>query len=92
MESNHRRTPRLSMSLAVRVRGHDRRTGKWQELCTTEDVSRTGIQMNLRQRVRRGIVLHITLPLPWKLRQHGYFASTFQTYAWGGFGPLCQAE
>src|SRR5438132_7630023 len=82
MESNRRRTARLRLSLSVRVTGHDRRSGKWQELTTTEDVSRTGIQMNLRQRVRRGTVLHITLPLPWKLRQHGHFDPTFQTYAW----------
>jgi hypothetical protein len=66
----------------VRVTGHDRRNGKWQELTTAEDVSRTGVQLNLRQRVRRGMVLHVSLPLPWKLRQHSHFEPTFQTYAW----------
>jgi len=82
MESNRRRTARLHLSLSVRVTGHDRRSGKWQELTTTEDISRTGIQMNLRQRVRRGMVLHVALPLPWRLRQHSHFDPTFQTYAW----------
>lgn len=78
---NRRRCERFKLSLPVRVVGHDRRAGKWHEMAETIDVSRTGVNIRLRRRVRYGNVLYVTLPLPVKLRAHGYADSSYNVYA-----------
>jgi len=80
-EKNRRRCERFKLSLPTRVVGHDRKTGKWHEVTETINVSRTGLRLRLRRRVRHGTVLYLTLPLPWKLRQHGHAEPTYNVYA-----------
>jgi hypothetical protein len=46
----------------------------------TIDVSRTGVTLRLRSRVRHGMVLFVTLPLPTKLRSHGFTDSGYNVY------------
>jgi hypothetical protein len=79
--SNRRRCDRIRMLLPVRVSGHDRKTGKWHEMGQTVDVSRTGVTLQMRTLVRHGTVLYITLPLPSKLRAHGYSDPSYNVYA-----------
>jgi hypothetical protein len=81
MEKNRRRVARLALSLRARVAGHDEREGKWQELTETVDVSRAGVSLTLSRRVRRGQVLHLSMPLPWQMRQHGHADPSYQIYA-----------
>ena len=78
---NRRRCERLRLSLPVRVVGHDRKSGKWEEMSETLNVSRTGMRLRLRRRVRIGNVLHLMLPLPWRLRQHGHANPSYNVYA-----------
>lgn len=78
---NRRRCERFRLSIPVRATGHDRKNGKWNEMAQTVDVSRTGVNLRLQRRVRHGTVLFLTLPLPTKLRTHGYSDSTYNVYA-----------
>ena len=77
---NRRRFERFKLTIPARVMGHDRRIGKWNEMSETIDVSRTGITLRLRSRVRHGMVLYVSLPLPTKLRSHGFTDSGYNVY------------
>jgi diguanylate cyclase (GGDEF)-like protein/PAS domain S-box-containing protein len=78
---NRRRCERFKLLIPVRVTGVDRKNGKWTEMSKTVDVSRTGVTLKLARRVRHGMILHVILPLPIKLRSHGYSDSSFRVYA-----------
>jgi EAL domain-containing protein (putative c-di-GMP-specific phosphodiesterase class I) len=78
---NRRRCERFKLTIPVRVTGFDRKNGKWTEMSKTIDVSRTGVTLKLNKRVKHGMVLHAVLPLPIKLRSHGYSDSSFRVYA-----------
>ena len=78
---NRRRAERFKLPLPARVTGHDRKNGKWHEMTETVDVSRTGLTLKLRKRVRHGMIVYVTLPYPAKLRAHGYADSSYNVYA-----------
>lgn len=78
---NRRRCERFKLALPTRITGYDRKTGKWSEMTQTADVSRTGATVSLNRRMRHGSILHLTLPLPPKLRTHGYSDSSYRVYA-----------
>jgi len=78
---NRRRCGRIQLPIPARVTGYDRRNGKWHEVTETIDVSRTGVRLRLRRRVKYGTVLYITLPLPSKLRAHGFAEQSYNVYA-----------
>ncbi|HEX8090769.1 MAG TPA: EAL domain-containing protein, partial [Blastocatellia bacterium] len=78
---NRRRCERFKLSLPTRVTGYDRKTGKWTETGQTADVSRTGATLSLSRRVRHGSILHLTLPLPPKLRTHSHSEPSYRVYA-----------
>ena len=80
-DDNRRRCERFSLSLPARVTGYDRKNGKWNEMTETVDVSRTGLTLKLRKRMRHGMIVYITLPYPTKLRMHGYADATYNVYA-----------
>ena len=79
-DNNRRRSERVRLSIPARVTGCDRNTGKWNEMTETVDVGRTGITLRMRRRVQPGGVLYLTLPLPTKLRSHGYSDPHFSVY------------
>ncbi|HWQ32917.1 MAG TPA: PilZ domain-containing protein [Blastocatellia bacterium] len=79
-DNNRRRCDRFKMSLPVRVTGHDRHEGKWHEVAESVDVSRTGVRLHLRRRVMHNTILYLTLPLPLKLRAHGFTETTYNVY------------
>jgi len=78
--SNRRRCERFKLAQPTQVTGFDRRSGKWQEMAETIDVSRTGLNLRLRKRVRNGMVLYLSLPMPIKMRSHGYAEPTYKVY------------
>lgn len=80
-DNNRRRCGRMKLAIPVRVAGYDQSTGKWSEMGETIDVSRTGARLHLRKRVRQGTVLFLTLPLPTKLRAHGFSEQGYNVYA-----------
>lgn len=79
--AERRRCERFKLSVPVLVAGYDREVGKWQEITKTTDVSRIGVGIRLRRRVRHGLVVHVTLPLPTKLRSHGFSEAGYNMYA-----------
>jgi hypothetical protein len=80
--NNRRRTDRLKLVIPARVVGVDNQTeGKWGEMAETLDVSRTGVRLRLNRPVRYGMVLYLSLPLPPKLRSHGFTDPTYNVYA-----------
>ena len=79
-DDNRRRVGRFKLSIPVRITGHDKRNGKWNHMAETIDVSRTGVTFRLRRRVTPGTVLYITLPLPSKLRSHGFAEQSYNVY------------
>lgn len=80
-DNNRRRCGRMKLAIPVRVVGHDQLNGKWSEMGVTIDVSRTGARLGLRKRVRQGTVLYLTLPLPTKMRAHGFSEQGYNVYA-----------
>jgi hypothetical protein len=58
-------------------------TGSAAEVVTAPVITldRTGLTLRIRRRVRYGNVLYLTLPLPPKLRSHGYSAPHYSVYA-----------
>lgn len=80
-DNNRRRTERVRLSIPARVTGSDRKSGKWNEMAETVDVGRTGMTLRMRKRLQPGGVLYLTLPLPTKLRSHGYSDPHYCVYA-----------
>lgn len=76
-----RRCERFKLSVPALLAGYDSEGGKWQEVTKTIDVSRMGVAVWLRRQVRHGLVAHITLPLPTKLRCHGFAEAGYNMYA-----------
>lgn len=76
-----RRCERFKLSVPALVAGYDSEGGKWQEITKTIDVSRMGVAVWLRRQVKHGLVAHITLPLPTKLRCHGFSEQGYNMYA-----------
>ncbi len=50
-------------------------------MAETVDVSRTGAKLRVHRRVKQGSVLYLTLPLPTKLRAHGFSGQSYNVYA-----------
>jgi hypothetical protein len=78
--ANRRRCERFKLSVPSLVAGYER-GGKWQEVTKTIDVSRMGVAIRMKRRVREGTVVHITLPLPTRLRSHGFSDPGYNMYA-----------
>jgi len=79
--AERRRCERFKLSVPVLVAGYDGTGGKWQEVTKTVDVSRIGVAVRMRRRVKHGLVIHVTLPLPTKLRSHGFSETGYNMYA-----------
>jgi curved DNA-binding protein CbpA len=79
--AERRRCERFKLSVPVLIAGYDRSGGKWQEVTKTIDVSRIGVAIRMRKRIKHGLVVHITLPLPTKLRSHGFSEAGYNMYA-----------
>jgi hypothetical protein len=79
--AERRRCERFKLTVPVLVAGYDCTGGKWQEVTKTIDVSRIGVALRMRKRVKHGLVVHITLPLPTKLRSHGFSEAGYNMYA-----------
>jgi hypothetical protein len=78
---NRRRCERFKLSMPILLVGHDRLNGRWQEVGKTIDVSKMGVAITMNRRLQPGLVLHLNMPLPTKLRSHGYSDPSYQLYA-----------
>ncbi|HTG18046.1 MAG TPA: DnaJ domain-containing protein, partial [Blastocatellia bacterium] len=78
---NRRRCERFKLTVPALVAGYDPENKRWQEVAKTVDVGRMGVAVRMQQRVRHGAVVHVTLPLPTKLRNHGFSDAGYNMYA-----------
>ena len=67
-EKENRRIQRLALPLPIRVESHVNESVSWNEITRLNDVTAFGAGFNLRRPVKRGRLLHLTIPLPRKLR------------------------
>ncbi|HJQ70469.1 MAG TPA: response regulator [Blastocatellia bacterium] len=78
---NLRKSERLRLKIPARVMGFDRNGSQWEEGSRTIDVSRMGVQLLMKKRVRHRTVVHLSLPLPLELRSHGAPEEGYSVYA-----------
>lgn len=78
--AERRRFKRHKSRFPARVMGHDRVNGKWDEVAETTDVSKGGVALRMKRDVQQGMVLLLILPLPLKLRCHGYTEPFYRVY------------
>jgi len=76
-----RRCERFKLTVPALIAGYESSGEKWQEVTKTIDVSRIGVALRMRKRIKHGLVVHITLPLPTKLRSHGFSEAGYNMYA-----------
>jgi hypothetical protein len=67
--------------MPIMIVGYDRAEGKWQEVGKTIDVSKMGVGVTMGRRLQPGLVVHVTVPFPTKLRSHGYSDPSYNVYA-----------
>jgi len=78
---DRRRCERFKLSVPIMIAGYGADGKKWQEITKTIDVSRMGVGVRMRKRLTHGAVVHVTLPLPTKLRSHGFSEAGYNMYA-----------
>jgi DnaJ domain/PilZ domain len=78
---NRRRCERFKLTVPALLAGYDLENKRWQEVAKTVDVGRMGVAVRMQRPVRHGAVVHITLPLPTKLRNHGFAEPGYNMYA-----------
>ncbi len=79
-EINRRKSNRIKMTLPVHVTGHKSETEKWQEISKAIDVSRTSLHFKLHHQPTVGLVLYLSFPMPWRLRQYSHSDPTYRVY------------
>ena len=80
-KKNRRKFARFKLSIPVLVTGYENGKGKWRECTQTIDLSQAGVLLRLTQQVKKGKVLHVTMPMPEELRQHNYNDPRYSMYA-----------
>jgi hypothetical protein len=76
-----RKHARVAVRIPVRVQGRDPNGSTWEEISSCQDVSVGGVGLTLKHPVQVGQVLHLSLPLPARLRQHDLTDPSYRVYA-----------
>jgi hypothetical protein len=80
-QDDRRKKLRVDLVVPVRVTGFDSAESEWSEFTRSTDASLGGAGFDLQHSVDRGQCLHLTLPLPKRLRRYDQMASTYEVYA-----------
>ncbi len=80
MPSERRKNLRNLLALPVRVQGFFADGSTWEELTTTVDVSAGGACFSLTREAELGQVLHLSLPLPKRLRQYDVNDASYHVF------------
>jgi phage baseplate assembly protein W len=78
--ADRRKHRRIPLRLPVRVRGRFSDGSVFDEVAACEDAGSGGVSIRLRKPVRRGQVLHLSLPLPPRFRQYDLTDQTYRVY------------
>jgi hypothetical protein len=76
-----RKQQRMSLSVPVRIQGHDGDGRAWEEMSVTENADFAGAAFFLKRPVGLGHALQLSLPLPKPLRRHDQTAASYTVYA-----------
>jgi hypothetical protein len=79
--SERRREPRKSLSVTVRVRGHDPDGTAWEEMSATDDASYGGASFPLKHPHSVGQVFSLSLPLPRNFRRYDLTETSYKIFA-----------
>jgi hypothetical protein len=72
---------RYKLSIPVHVTGYSSRSERRSEIGTTFDVSIAGAGLKLSTPVQVGNIIYLKLPMPTKLRRHGYAEPSYNVYS-----------
>lgn len=78
--SENRHSARLKLNIPIHIVGYDQNHTRWQEISRILDVSSIGVGFGLQHPVKEGCVLHLSFPMPWKLRQFGHSEPSYKIY------------
>lgn len=78
--SNRRKSNRIKLTLPVHVIGHKSETEQWQEISKALDLSQTSLRFKLHHKPAVGLVLYLSFPMPWRLRQYAHSDPTYRVY------------
>ena len=81
MGQERRKVSRMSLRVPVRVQGRDADGQTWEEMTNTEDASTGGVSLRLKHPARLGQVLHLSMPLPKRLRSYDLTDPSYRSYA-----------
>jgi hypothetical protein len=76
-----RKLRRFQFSLPVRVRGENSSGIQFEELSRSIDVNANGALFLLKQDLKRGTRLKVSLPLPRAMRKTAFFKPVYETVA-----------
>jgi hypothetical protein len=76
-----RKRGRLELHIPVRVRCKETDGSEWAELTHILDVTQLGASFTLEHDITVGRLLHLSLPLPWRLRQYDHSDELYRIYA-----------
>jgi len=79
--SERRRTPRMGLSVTVRVLGHDPDGTAWEEMTATDDASYGGASFPLKHAHGVGQVFSLSLPLPRNFRRYDLTETSYKIFA-----------
>ncbi len=75
-----RKRGRLELHIPVRVRCRETDGSEWAELSHILDVTQLGASFTLPQAIAVGRIVHLSLPLPWRLRQYDHSEELYRIY------------
>lgn len=76
-----RKRDRLELHVPVRIRCRESDGSEWHELSKLEDVTQFGASFVMDHMIETGRILHLTTPLPWRLRLFDQSADLYRVYA-----------
>lgn len=76
-----RRIHRIPISLPVRIQGKDDPTDTWSEITRLKDVSPFGASFMLNRPIKRGRLVHLTIPMPRQMRCYDFLESQYKVWA-----------
>ena len=79
--SDLRKRDRIELTIPVRVRGKETDGSEWAELTHIIDVTQLGASFTLDREVEVGRIIHLELPLPWRMRQYDHADDLYRIYA-----------
>jgi hypothetical protein len=79
-QGDRRKEPRVGLRVPVRAKGRGPDGVTWEEMTTSEDASMGGISFPLHHPVQVGQALHLSVPLPKRLRRYDLTDPSYHVY------------